>query len=42
MYTKDKSDSIYELSPIFVKFADGLGINYSTSWDFLLIIDRDA
>ena len=24
MYTKGKSDSIFELSPIVVKFADGL------------------
>ena len=23
MYTKDKSDSIFELSPIVIKFADG-------------------
>ena len=23
MYTKDKSDSIFELSPIFFNFADG-------------------
>ena len=29
MYTKDKSDSIIELSPIVVKFADGH--NFSTS-----------
>ena len=29
MYTKDKSNSIFELSPIVVKFADGH--NFSTS-----------
>ena len=29
MYTKDKSDSIFELSPIVVKFADDH--NFSTS-----------
>ena len=29
MYTKDKSDSIFELSPIIVKFADSH--NFSTS-----------
>ena len=29
MYTKDKSDSIFELSPIVVKFADSH--NFSTS-----------
>ena len=40
MYTKDKSDSIFELSSIFFKFADGH--NFSTSRDFLLIINRDA
>ena len=40
MYTKDKSDSIFELSPIVVKFADIH--NFSTSWDFLVIINRDA
>ena len=39
MYTKDKSDSIFELSPMVVKFADSH--NFSTSWDFL-IINRDA
>ena len=31
MYTKDKSDSIFELSPIVVKFAD-----------VLMIVSRDA
>ena len=31
MYTKDKSDSIFELSSIVVKFADGH--NFST-WRF--------
>ena len=40
MYTKDKSDSIFVLSPIDIKFADGH--NFSTSWDFLVIINRDA
>ena len=37
MYTKDKSDSNFELTPIVVKFAD-----FSTSCDFLVIINRDA
>ena len=42
MYTKDKSvssDSIFELSPIFVKFADSH--NFSISSEFLVIINRD-
>ena len=36
MYIKDKCDSIFELSPIVVKFADSH--NFSTNCDFLVII----
>ena len=38
MYTKDKSDSIFELSPIVVKFA----MVITSLPDFLVIINRDA
>ena len=40
MYSKDKCDSIFELSPIVVKFTDSH--NCSTCLDFLVIINRDA